>query len=212
MSTERLGTEVRREQIVQAALQLIAQDGLKQFNIARLARRVGLVPSAIYRHYESKDAIIEAILDQVRAKLVANVNAVCRETSDPVEQLHRLLFLHVKLIRENESLPRVILSQELYAGHPERRRRLYENVSAYLAKVAGIIEQGQHEGCIRQSAEPHVLSVMFLGLIQPGAILWQMSDGEFDVTAHAKKAWNVFHGAIAAGGSGDSSARPPRHP
>ncbi len=197
MGTERLDTEARREQIVQAALGLIARDGLNQLSMARLARQVGLTPSALYRHYESKDAIIEAILSQMRGMLLTNVNVVCRETADPVERLHKLLFLHVKLVRENEGLPRVLLSQEVYAGHPERRRMLYENISAYLGKVAKIIEEGQRQGRIRGNAQPDVLSVMFLGLIQPAALLWQMSEGEFDVTAHVKKAWKVFRETIA---------------
>jgi hypothetical protein len=37
---------------------------------------------------------------------------------------------------------------------------------------------------------------MFLGLIQPGAILWQLSDGDFDVAEHASRAWRVLAEAI----------------
>jgi hypothetical protein len=33
---------------------------------------------------------------------------------------------------------------------------------------------------------------MFLGLIQPAALLWHLSEGEFDVTQHVEKAWNLL--------------------
>lgn len=191
-----MDTEIRREQIVHAALELIAQRGLKQLSVARIARQVGLVPSAIYRHYKSKDDVIDAILDQVRYKLLANVQQVCGEISDPVECLHRLLFLHVQLIRENKSLPRVIFSEEIHTGHPERRRKVYDTISAYLDQVAAIIRRGQAAGAIRAEMSPPVVAVMFLGLIQPAAILWHMSDGEFDVTKHAEKAWWIFQESI----------------
>lgn len=197
MSAKKLDTEVRQEQIVHAALGLIAQRGLKLLSVARIARQVGIVPSAIYRHYKSKEDVIDAILDHVRRKLLHNVQLVCEETSDPVESLHRLLVLHVQLIRENKGLPRVIFSEEIYGGNSARRRKVYDIISAYLEQVAVIVRQGQAAGSIRAELSPPVVAVMFLGLIQPAAILWQMSDGEFDVTKHAEKAWCIFQESIA---------------
>jgi hypothetical protein len=49
---------------------------------------------------------------------------------------------------------------------------------------------------------------MFLGLIQPAAILWNLSDGEFDVTKHAEKGWQLFQETIEIGNS--LSKRPSR--
>lgn len=196
MSTQKMDTEIRQGQIVQAALALIAQRGLKQLSVARIARQVGIVPSAIYRHYKSKDDVIDAILDLVRRKLLDNVRQVREEASDPLECLHRLLFLHVQLIRENKSLPRVILSEEIHAGHPERRQKIYGTILAYLEQVEEIIQRGQKEGVLRADMPASVVAVMFLGLIQPAAILWNMSDGEFDVTKHAEKAWVIFQSSI----------------
>ena len=57
MSDEKLGTEIRQEQIAEAALELVASQGLGRLSVAAVARRVGLVPSGIYRHYKSKDDI-----------------------------------------------------------------------------------------------------------------------------------------------------------
>ena len=56
---EKLDTEIRPEQLSQAALALIAAHGLEGLSIARVARRVGLVPSAIYRHYSGKDDLVD---------------------------------------------------------------------------------------------------------------------------------------------------------
>ena len=60
---EKLNTEVRQEQIIQAAMNLIASRGLKGLSMAALANRIGLVPSAIYRHFKSKNDIVDMILD-----------------------------------------------------------------------------------------------------------------------------------------------------
>ena len=73
MGTEKLDTEVRQEQLAQAALSLITTQGPKSLSVARVARRVGLVPSAVYRHFESKDELLDAVLEMIRERLNANV-------------------------------------------------------------------------------------------------------------------------------------------
>ena len=88
MRATKTKTEIRQEQIAAAALELMGREGTKALNIARLARRVGVAPSAIYRHYSSKDAVLDAVLDLVSQRLEDNVKAVRHETPDPLERLH----------------------------------------------------------------------------------------------------------------------------
>ena len=196
--TDKLDTGIRQEQIAQAALALVAQHGLERLSVADVARRVGLVPSAIYRHFKSKDEVIDSVLQLVRDRLLDNVRAVREERPEAIERLRLLVFRHMALIRDNQALPRVVFSEEIYAGHPSRRARMFKAIQTYLGKIAEIVREGQRDGTIRDSLDPATVSVMFLGLIQPAAILWHMSDGKFDVTRHTTKAWQVFREAIAA--------------
>lgn len=85
MVTQKLGTYVRKKQIVQAALSLVSSHGLKGLSVAGIASRVGLVPSAIYRHFKNKDQVIDAILDLIRERLLRNVKVVTKETIDVLE-------------------------------------------------------------------------------------------------------------------------------
>jgi AcrR family transcriptional regulator len=159
---------------------------------------VGLVPSALYRHFESKDEIIDAVLQLVKDRLLENVRAVSAEVADPFDRLRRLLDRHVTLIRENQALPRIVFSEEMYDGRPDRSRATFRTIKAYLDRLGEIVEQGQAAGAIRSDLEPATVAVMFLGLVQPAAILWHMSDGTFDVTRHTTLAWKVFAEAIRA--------------
>lgn len=193
---EKLDTGVRQEQIAQAALSLIARHGLKRLSVAAVARRVGLVPSAIYRHFDGKEAVIDTVLDLVRGRLFDNVRTVRKETADPIERLRLLLFRHVALVRDNQALPRVVFSEEVYADRPERKARMFATIQGYLDEIGVIITEGQRDGAIRADLDPGTLSVMFLGLIQPAAILWHMSAGRFEVTRHTAEAWRVFRSLI----------------
>ena len=47
----KLGTAFRKQQIAQTALNLVARDGLQAMSIAEIAHQLGLVPSAVYRHF-----------------------------------------------------------------------------------------------------------------------------------------------------------------
>ena len=196
MRARKLDTDVRQEQIAEAALKIIADRGLGGLNMARLARRVGIVPSAIYRHFEGKEQVLDAVLDLIGSRLRENVSSVCGEMQNPLEQLHALLMRHVALIRENEAIPRLIFSESVYGGEPARRRKLYGIIQGYLKRIADIVKEGQETGQIQSDIAPEKVAVMFLGMIQPGAILWHLSDGEFDVTKQAETAWEVFSAAL----------------
>jgi AcrR family transcriptional regulator len=198
MRAPKTKTKIRQEQIAQAALVLISRRGLRRLNVANLARQVGVVPSALYRHYHSKEDVLDAVLDLISRRLLANVQAVRQESADPLECLHRLLSRHVQLICDNVAIPRVIFSEEIFSGHPRRRRRVYQIIQGYLEKVQELIREGQLQGRIRPDLAPAIGSVMFLGLVQPAAILGLMSNGAFDVAGHAKEAWLLFSGMLQA--------------
>ena len=54
-----------RERILAAALEMFSQKGYAGTNIRELSASLGLVKSAVYKHFESKEAIWNALLDQM---------------------------------------------------------------------------------------------------------------------------------------------------
>ena len=193
---QKLGTDVRKPQIIQAALRLVASHGLKGLSMAGLAGQVGLVPSAIYRHFKNKEQVTDAILDLIRERLLTNVKAATEATGDALERLRRLLMLHIQLIRENQGILRVVFSEEVMNGTPERKARMRHMLTAYLEAVTAMVRQGQKAGMIQRELEADAVAVAFLGLIQPAAILCHLSTGSFDLTKHADNAWKIFLGGI----------------
>ena len=56
-----------KERILEAALEMFSQNGYAGINIRELTAALGLVKSSMYKHFESKEAIWNALLDQMIA-------------------------------------------------------------------------------------------------------------------------------------------------
>src|SRR3981081_1960655 len=59
-----LRNRARRDQILSAATKCFVENGFHGSSMAELAKRAGMSVGHIYHYYESKDAIIEAIVDR----------------------------------------------------------------------------------------------------------------------------------------------------
>lgn len=206
MSDEKLESEVRRQQIAEAALSLVADRGLSRLSVAAVARRVGLVPSGIYRHFKSKDEILLAVLDRMEARLLANVQAAREESPDPLQRLRSLLMRHIRMIREGRAIPRIIFSDDAHGGQPDRKLRVKRMLNQYLQQIGQFVREGQAQGKVRPELDPGTVALLFMGMIVPAGILWHLTDGGFDVTRHAERAWQVFRGAISTEGRQDSES------
>jgi AcrR family transcriptional regulator len=198
MSEEKLDTQIRREQIAEAALQLVASQGLRRLSVAAVARRVGLVPSGIYRHFHSKDEILHAVLERIEQRLLENVRLASLEHSDPLDCLHDVLIRHIRFIREGRAIPRIVFSDDFHGGDPSLKEKVLKIFGNYSAHVADIVRRGQQQGAIRAELDPATVSMMIFGIVLPAGVLWHLTEGGFDVTRHAARAWEILCSAIVS--------------
>lgn len=198
MRAQKTETEARQEQIIEAALELIGAEGVNALSIAGIAERVGIVPSALYRHFKSKDDVLEAVLELLRKRLLVIVAQTRKESSEAVQRLKSLLNRHASMLSENRAIPHVVFSDGIYTGHPERKAKVAQLITGYIDKIKEIVEEGQQEGTIREDVVPMTVAIMFLGMILPAAVLWNVSEGRFDMIAHVENAWQSFARCIVA--------------
>jgi len=196
MVKKRFETATRHEQIAEAALDIVRSDGIKGLNLAAVAKKVGIVPSAVYRHFKNKSEIVDAVLKLIQIRLNQNYRDVIQRDLEPIEKLNTVFNKHVELIASNNAIPRIVFSEEVIGGVPEKRQQLYGIIRDVINNVASIIAEGQKTGSIRKDLPAETIAVSFLGMIQPAAIIWNLSDGEFDLVQHSKNSWMLFVDAI----------------
>lgn len=86
----------KRDEIVRAALELIAQHGFHGTSMAMVAERAKVGAGTIYRYFESKDALIMELFKEAEAKMYAAL------TKEPIDQLsiqERFLYLLTTLCK-----------------------------------------------------------------------------------------------------------------
>jgi TetR/AcrR family tetracycline transcriptional repressor len=66
---DRRDSRLTRKRIVDAALAVIDEDGLPALNMRRLGTELGVKAMAVYRHFPSKDAILDGIVESVLREL-----------------------------------------------------------------------------------------------------------------------------------------------
>ena len=199
MAKKRFGTAIRHDQIAEAALDIVRSEGTKGLNVAAVAKRVGMVPSAVYRHFKNKSEIVDAVLQLIQNRLNENYRRIIQKDLEPVEKLNRLLTEHVDLIGNNNAIPRIVFSEEVIGGMPDKQQQLYGIIQDVIRNVSSIVTEGQEKGTIREDIPAENIAVAFLGMIQPAAIIWNLSLGEFDLHRHRKNAWKLFWKAIQRG-------------
>lgn len=107
-----------KEKILAAALEMFSQNGYAGTNIRELSASLGLVKSGVYKHYESKEAIWNALLDQMIAYYADHFGSVDHlpPVPDSLEELTRLTMhmVHITVHDEKIIMTRKVLTLEQY--------------------------------------------------------------------------------------------------
>jgi AcrR family transcriptional regulator len=197
MRAAKQATAVRREQIAAAALSIVASQGIAAMTVARVARLVGIAPSALYRHYAGRAEILDAVLDLLRARFLGNL-AAAGQAPDGLEALHAVLLRQVALVLEFSAIPRILFSEEVYGRNPALRAKLHDLLASLVAGLAGLVARGQGEGVIREDIAPQSGALLLFGAFQPCAMLWYLSGGTFDLAVAVAENWELYRKAVAA--------------
>lgn len=76
-----------RQHIIEVARDLFAQRGYEQTSIGMVLEATGISRGALYHHFKGKQALFDAVLDQVESALAANILRVAERSRDPIASL-----------------------------------------------------------------------------------------------------------------------------
>lgn len=159
--------EVRRRQIVEAALRLLADEGLGAVTTRRIAARLGLTEGALFRHFESKQAILMAGLDHLEALMFPEAPGdTVQADGDPLVALEAFFYQRVALVAGPLALGHLVFSEQLiHATGDAGRRRVAAWQARSVAFVRGRLEALAAQGRLRPDLPPEALVPVVQGQV-----------------------------------------------
>ena len=84
-----------RQEIVDAAREILAREGYGQLSMRKVAERIEYSPTAIYLHFEDKRDLVFQVCEETFGKLVSELESLESEVRDPVARLRERLRRYV---------------------------------------------------------------------------------------------------------------------
>jgi TetR/AcrR family transcriptional regulator len=163
MPTEKRSHEERVSQIAEAALRIIGTRGIRELTVATLASELGITGGALYRHFSSTDAILEAVAERVHALLLASIPA---PSLPPWEWLERFVEVRAHTVVAH-GLGRIMFSDQLAMALPSAAQaRLREAVRESLKAIEACVRRGQEAGEMRTDVAALDLLPIIAGTVQ----------------------------------------------
>ena len=191
-------THTRQAELVAAALALAAERSPAEVTTGALAQAVGITQGAVFRHFESKEAIWLAVIDFAHQELLARLHAAAAVQTQPLAALRAVFMAHVDFVVEQPGVPRVIF-QELQ--HPEdtplkaRVRRLMQD---YRSLITGLLQQALAARQLAPDTDLQAAAVLFIGSVQ-GLVMQSLLSGQVGaIRTLAPAVFDLFQHAVAA--------------
>jgi AcrR family transcriptional regulator len=130
----------RREQLLDAAIELIAERGYQSVSMTEIGAAVGIAGPSIYKHYSAKSEMLTAALQRGHARLQADMAQALAEAATPAEAMGRLLAAHIGFTLDHSSLIAILVSErdELVA---QERAGAYRVQRELVATWVGLLDQ-----------------------------------------------------------------------
>jgi AcrR family transcriptional regulator len=110
----------RREQILATAATLFAERGFHGVSVAELGAACGISGPALYKHFESKDAMLAEMLVSISEELLDVGRQRAAEADSAREAVHALVGWHIEFALHNK--PLIVVQDRDWSSLPEQAR------------------------------------------------------------------------------------------
>jgi len=181
-----------KEKILDAALEIFARDGYAGTNIKDIAGSVGIVKSALYKHFESKEAIWDAVMDRIAAQYETQVALLDKRSDMPKTPTELMEFtrnmLEFTLHDKRVVQARKVITTEQYRDEKTKEYAnkyfLYRNEEMFSSIFKAMMESGVIKKC-----DPKILAFAYT---TPIASLIHLCDRDPDREDEAMQKLEAF--------------------
>ena len=167
--------ERTRERLLQAAFREVYRYGFQSAGIDTILAATNVTKGALYYHFESKEALGHAIIEEVIAEITRDRWVLPLQRSkdkNPVDALIGIVQAIPARPREVRSgCPLVNLAQEMSQLDEQFRKRLERIFHAWQEEIAMALRRGQSQGTVRRDLVPEETSRFLIAMVEGYEVL-----------------------------------------
>ena len=105
-----------RRALIDAALQLVGEGGAEAVSVREAARRAGVSPGAPFRHFPTRDALMQAVAEEAQRRFRAEIEAALAEAGpgDPLARFRCLGLAYLRWAMRNPTHFEIISSRRFF--------------------------------------------------------------------------------------------------
>jgi AcrR family transcriptional regulator len=192
---------LKRERIVEAAVDLFYAHGYEHTTLDAVAERLSVTKPFIYSYYKSKTELLAEICQRgIRASL-EEMNSVLAMDVGPTERLRRLgAAFMLAVLRSQKHI--AIFSREEKNLAPGDFKRISEFRREFDRKLNQLLEEGRKAGVFH--LKDREIAALAIGGMVSWAYVWYRSNGRLDASTLAARMSELM---LALVGADDDSAK-----
>ncbi|MGG0303185.1 TetR/AcrR family transcriptional regulator [Bacillus albus] len=180
-------------QIIDAAVIVIAENGYHQAQVSKIAKRAGVADGTIYLYFKNKEDILISLFQEKMGEFVETIRQKTAGIESAVSKLFMLVETHFLLLSQNDPLA-IVTQLELRQSNQDLRLKINEVLKGYLQVMDEILETGIKQGEFQADLNVRVARQMIFGTVDEVVTNWVMSDHKYDLVALSK----TVHGLLIA--------------
>lgn len=177
MRAKPLPAETRRAVTVEAVIELAAERDPGEITTAAIASHMKLTQGALFRHFPSKDAIWEAVMEWVAERLLARVDRAAAQAASPLAALQAIFLAHADFVAEHPGVPRMLFGELQRAEATPAKRLVRALLERYGERIRSRLEAGKAAGEVSAALDIDAAVTLFVGTLQ-GLIMQSMLAGD----------------------------------
>jgi AcrR family transcriptional regulator len=167
-------SETTRQKILDAAIDLLSEVGYATASLGEIIERAGMTKGALYHHFDSKEALATAIIEQGTNLTHDAFRNVCESPSPALENLIHGVFAIADLLVSDKTAR---AAEQLTRGLAEFNRTASQVWSGWLDAMTTQASLASAEGDLREGLDPGVASESILNAMLGAQLLAKTADG-----------------------------------
>ena len=198
ISPKHLPADERRAVTVEAVIALAAEQNPGEITTAAIAKHMGLTQGALFRHFPSKEAILQAVMEWVAERLLARVDKAAQAAASPLAALEAVFMTHIDFVAQHPGVPRMLFGELQRAVDTPAKRMARTLIDRYGVRLAALIVQGKARGELDNEVDTAAAVTLFIGAIQ-GLIMQSLLAGNTErMRVDAPGAFAIYRRGIGS--------------